>query len=62
MPSRDTFGRVFAALDPLEFEASFVRWMRGLCPALADEVVAIDDKSVRGSRGTNQRGSHLVSA
>ncbi|WP_230942982.1 transposase family protein [Burkholderia cepacia] len=56
IPSHDTFGRVFAALDPLEFEASFVRWKRGLCPALADEVVAIDDKSVRGSRGTNQRG------
>ncbi|MDW9243242.1 ISAs1 family transposase [Burkholderia cepacia] len=56
IPSHDTFGRVFAALDPIEFEASFVRWKRGLCPALADEVVAIDDKSVRGSRGTNQRG------
>ncbi|MGU7780707.1 ISAs1 family transposase [Burkholderia sp. PU8-34] len=62
IPSHDTFGRVFAALDPLEFEACFVRWMRGLCPALADEVVAIDGKTVRGSRSANQRGIHLVSA
>ncbi|WP_338640805.1 transposase family protein [Burkholderia pyrrocinia] len=38
IPSNDTFGRVFAALDPLEFEACFVRWMRGLCQALVDEV------------------------
>ncbi|BAX60971.1 ISAs1 family transposase [Burkholderia stabilis] len=62
IPSHDTFGRVFAALDPLEFEACFVRWMRGLCPALADEVVAIDGKTVRGSRSANQPGIHLVSA
>ncbi|MEK6356356.1 MAG: hypothetical protein V4796_26540 [Burkholderia cenocepacia] len=33
-----------------------------LCPAPADEVVAIDGKSVRGSRSTNQRGIHLISA
>ncbi|WP_175942601.1 transposase family protein [Burkholderia pyrrocinia] len=43
IPSHDTFCRVL--LDPPEFEASFVRWMRGLCQAPADEVVAIDKKT-----------------
>ncbi|MCA8115169.1 ISAs1 family transposase [Burkholderia cepacia] len=61
-PSRDTFGRVFAALDPPEFEACFVRWMRGLCQVRTDEVVAIDGKSARGSLSVNQRGINLVSA
>ena len=62
IPSHDTFGRIFAALDPLEFETCFVRWMRGLCPVLADEVVAIDGKTMRGSCSANQHGIHLVSA
>ncbi|CAE6866802.1 hypothetical protein R75461_08327 [Paraburkholderia nemoris] len=35
IPSHDTFGRVFAALNPKQFEACFIRWMSGLCPALA---------------------------
>src|SRR3954463_10387600 len=30
VPSHDTFGRVFAALDPDAFEACFQRWMLDL--------------------------------
>jgi predicted transposase YbfD/YdcC len=62
VPSHDTFGRVFAALDPRQFEACFIRWMKGLCPALTDQVVAIDGKTVRGSRRRDERAIHLVSA
>ncbi len=29
IPSHDTFGRVFALLDPKQFEASFVQWVQG---------------------------------
>ena len=47
--SHDTFGRVFAALDAQQFEACFIRWAAPLCPALADQVVAIDGKTVRRS-------------
>ena len=61
IPSHDAFGRVFAALDAQQFEACFIRWTAQLCPALADQVVAIDGKTVRGSRG-DQRALHLVSA
>lgn len=64
IPSHDTFGRVFAALDPHEFEAAFCRWVGQLIPALsADTVVAIDGKSSR--RSTTKADAsplHLVSA
>ncbi|CAE6737009.1 ISAs1 family transposase ISTha2 [Paraburkholderia domus] len=60
--SHDTFGRVFAALDAQQFEACFMRWTTHLCPALADQVVAIDGKTVRGSHRGDQRALHLVSA
>jgi DDE_Tnp_1-associated len=42
MPSHDTLGCVFAALDSVKFEACFVRWMSALCPSLEGEIVAID--------------------
>ena len=57
IPSHDTFGRVLAALNPKQFEACFIRWMSGLCPTLAGQVVAIDGKSVRGSHQRGERDS-----
>jgi predicted transposase YbfD/YdcC len=64
IPSHDTFGRVFAALNPHEFEAAFRRWVSQLVPTLdSDTVVAIDGKSSR--RSTTKAAAnplHLVSA
>ncbi len=62
IPSHDTFGRVFAALNSRQFEACFIRWMSTLCPALAGQIVAIDGKTVRGSHQRGERAIHLVSA
>src|SRR5574338_737953 len=64
IPSHDTFGRVFAALDPRQFEAAFRRWVSQLVPALgADAVVAIDGKSSRHSTTkAAAKPLHLVSA
>jgi hypothetical protein len=62
IPSHDTFGRMFTAPDPQQFEACFVRWMRRLCPALEGHVVAIDGKTVRHSHDRGKRAIHLVSA
>lgn len=62
IPSHDTLGRVFAALDSTQFEACFVRWMSTLCPSLEGEIVAMDGKTARGSRERGQAALHMVSA
>ena len=47
IPSHDTFNRAFSAIDPYAFLDCFVQWAQGICPALGNEVVAIDGKALR---------------
>lgn len=63
IPSHDTIGRVFAALNPQAFETCFISWTRTLAGDIKN-IIAIDGKSVRGS-GQNILGKkaiHMVSA
>lgn len=63
IPSADTFERVFAKLDPKAFAQAFGRWMLSACEATGLTPIAIDGKSVRGSRKATSTGClHLVSA
>ena len=64
IPAHDTFNRVCAALDPEQFQACFVRWMRAVATVLPTEVIALDGKSVRGSAdpANGKAPIHLVSA
>jgi predicted transposase YbfD/YdcC len=64
IPSHDTFGRVFAALDPQQFEQCFLGWVRAVVTHTDGEVVALDGKTLRRShdRGAGQGPLHLVSA
>jgi predicted transposase YbfD/YdcC len=64
IPSHDTFGRVFAALDPTAFEAAFLGWVQDLATATAGQVIAIDGKTLRRSHDRTQGRDalHLVSA
>ena len=64
IPSHDTFGRVFAALDPDAFERCFGQWMASLRSA-GMRLIAIDGKSIRRSfdHAWDASGmAHLVSA
>jgi predicted transposase YbfD/YdcC len=64
IPSHDTFGRVFARLDPEEFQACFINWVQSLTQALPGEIIAVDGKQLRRSfdRASNKAAIHLVSA
>ena len=53
IPSHDTFGRVFARLNPEQFQKCFMAWVQDLVRASSGQVrgvVAIDGKRVCGSR------------
>ena len=52
IPSRDTFGRVFARLDTSEFYACLQRSVRTLNSALTDHGVRLDGKTLRHSFDT----------
>lgn len=62
IPSHDTFNRVFSAIDPTAFLDCFVRWVRGICPTLTGEVVAIDGKALRHALDEGSPIPYIVSA
>jgi predicted transposase YbfD/YdcC len=64
IPSHDTFGRVFALVDPDEFRRCFLSWAREVVGPPGEQVVAIDGKTLRRShdRGVGKDALHLVSA
>ena len=49
IPSHDTFGRVFAMLDPQQFQQCFTDWIAAISQMTRGKVVAIDGKALRGS-------------
>jgi predicted transposase YbfD/YdcC len=64
IPSHDTFNRVFQALDPKQFQTCFLNWMKAVSEVLPTQVIALDGKTVRGSRDepNGNAAIHMVSA
>lgn len=65
IPSHDTINRVFQSISARHFEQLFSEWASGLCQnGKAGTVVAIDGKTMRGSKDTFHGKSplHIVSA
>jgi predicted transposase YbfD/YdcC len=62
VPSHDTFERVFDRLDPAAFQRCFAGWVAAVGAALAVPHIAIDGKTLRGSRRADLGALHLVSA
>jgi len=64
IPSHDTFGKVFAWIDPKEFQASFMEWIQEVAVMTAGEVVALDGKTIRRShdRSSGKQALHMVNA
>jgi predicted transposase YbfD/YdcC len=64
IPSHDTFGRVFAQLEPTAFQNSFVSWVKAVSQLIEGEVVGLDGKTLRHSydHGLGKAAIHMVSA
>ena len=64
IPSHDTFGRVFARLDPVQFEECFEEWVHAVNDVTGGQVVAIDGKTLRRSHDgvAGKSAIHMVSA
>jgi len=60
IPSHDTFNRVFGLIDPTKFMDCFLAWTQSLREVVAGELVALDGKTLRGSRARGHGPIHLV--
>jgi predicted transposase YbfD/YdcC len=64
IPSHDTFNRLFARLEPAQFQNSFISWMKSASELIGGQVIAIDGKVVRRSHdnGIGKSAIDMVSA
>ncbi len=64
IPSHDTISRVFARLDPIEFERCFRNWVKTIAKIVPGEVISIDGKTLRhsGDKGIGKKAIHTVNA
>lgn len=64
IPSHDTFNRVFARLDPQQFQACFVSWITSVSKVIQGQVIALDGKVLRRShdKGIGKAAIDMVSA
>ncbi|WP_187300048.1 ISAs1 family transposase [Endozoicomonas montiporae] len=68
IPAHDTFYRIFCLLDPDKFQDCFTRWVKSAFPEAVDtpdeenDIVPIDGKAIKGSRGKGKQAVHIVSA
>ena len=64
IPSHDTFGRVFALMNPARLQECFLSWVQAVHTATQGQVIAIDGKTARRSFRTKEPQSalHMVSA
>lgn len=64
IPSHDTIGRVFAALNPKELQESSVLWLKHIRNLLPETVIPIDGKTLRrsGEKSSCKKALHVMNA
>jgi predicted transposase YbfD/YdcC len=64
IPSHDTFGRVFARLNPCRFQECFLAWTQAVAQLTHGALVSLDGKTVKASfdRATAASPLHMLSA
>jgi predicted transposase YbfD/YdcC len=60
IPSHDTFNRVFGLIDPDAFRDCFIVWTESLRQTIAEEIIAVDGKTLRRSKARGHGPLHLV--
>ena len=59
IPSHDTFGRIFARLDPRAFEKCLESWVQAVVHSLQGKHAVLDGKTLRGSHD-HYRGQEAI--
>jgi predicted transposase YbfD/YdcC len=62
IPVEDTYRRVFATLNPKEFQKRFSKWVQTTIYLKKGTVIAIDGKAMRGCKGEGISPKHIVNA
>jgi len=64
IPSHDTFGNVFAAINTQKFSECFSHWVADLTELSGENIIAIDGKPLRRSmdKASNKAAIYMVSA
>ena len=64
IPSHDTFSRVFARIEPQQFQEGFLSWVNAIVWELELNVIAIDGKTMKQSydRNDQQKALDIVTA
>lgn len=64
IPSHDTFGRVFAQLDPEQFQECFRKWIAAVEERTQGQIIALDGKQLRRShdKTLGKKAIYMVSA
>jgi len=64
IPSHDTISRVFSALDPQGLQTCCINWLRRISQLIPEEIIAVDGKSLCGSKRVNEckKALHIINA
>ncbi len=64
IPSHDTISRVFSALDPAGLQSCCINWLKRISQLIAEDIIAIDGKALRGSKRVNEckKALHIINA
>jgi len=64
IPSHDTFGDFFAALNPEIFERCFIKWVQSISERNSGDIISVDGKALRKSfdKASAKAAIHMVSA
>lgn len=64
IPSHDTFARIFARINPQQFQECFLAWIKSVAKLTDGEVIAIDGKNLKHSydKKAGNRAINMVSA